>query len=219
MRFWKRKNQGEVRARVIPEREKERKRKSEGERSYNFSNILLSFPLSSPHLYGIALRIERRDSEQRIVVAVQRLAKGLRSEIRVRWHPLGPLPDIGHQQAVRVREMVGQVTDVVGVRESDGERGGEIILPLGGPLIAVSIVADVRPRPHPAGPAQLGLRHAEQDRFHAEIELRIRFLAVDNVKRIRQCLHVRHLEIEPLMPGAAVHVRRQDQIVLSHAYL
>lgn len=115
--------------------------------------------------------------------------------------------------------MVGQIADVVRVRESDGERGSEIILPFGGPLITVSIIAYVRPGSHPTRPAKLGLRHAEQDRFHPEIKLRIRFLAVDNVKRIRQRLHVRHLEIEPLVPGAAVHVRRQDQIVLSHAYL
>ena len=115
--------------------------------------------------------------------------------------------------------MVGQIADIVRVRESDGERGSEIILPFGGPLITVSIIAYVRPGSHPTRPAKLGLRHAEQDRFHPEIELRIRFLAVDNVKRIRQRLHVRHLEIEPLVPGATVHVRRQDQIVFAHAYL
>lgn len=116
--------------------------------------------------------------------------------------------------------MIRQVANVVRVRERDSERSGEIILPFGRPLITISIVADVNARSHPAGPAQMGLRHAEENRFHAKVELRVRLLAVDDVERVRQVrLHVRHLEIEPLVPGAAVHVRRQDQIVLSQAYL
>ena len=64
------------------------------------------------------------------------------------------------------------------------------------------------------------LRHAEENRFHTKVELRVRLLAVDDVERVRQVrLHVRHLEIEPLVSGATVHVRRQDQVVLSRAYL
>ena len=56
------------------------------------------FPFSwqLSHLYRIALRIQGRNSQQRIVVPVQRFAECLRSEICVRWDPPGPLPDVRH---------------------------------------------------------------------------------------------------------------------------
>lgn len=187
---------------------------------FQYTAFIIHLTTARAHLYGVAPGLHGRDRQQGILIAIQSLAKRFRAEVSVRGDHFGPLPDVAHQLAVRVREMVGQVADVERVREGDRERGREVALPLRRSLIAVPVVTDIGPGPDPARPALLGLRHAEEDRLHAEVELRVGFLAVDDVERVRHVrLHVGDLEVEPLVSRAAVHVRRQDQIVLSQAYL
>jgi len=167
-------------------------------------------------VYRIALGVRRRDGEHGIFVAVESLAEHLRAEVDVcRAGRPRPLPDVGHQPAVRVREVIGQVTDVIRVREHDREGCRKVRLAAGWPLIAVPVVANIDAGPYPARSAGLRLHDAEQYRLHAEIELRVCLLAVDYVECVRQIgVHVGDLEVEPLMPRAAVYVRRQDQVVL-----
>ena len=53
-----------------------------------------------------------------------------------------------------------------------------------------------------------------------EIELAVEFLAVDDVEPVLDArLHVRHLEVEPLMVVVGVDVRVQYQIVLQLTHL
>lgn len=116
--------------------------------------------------------------------------------------------------------MIRQITDVVRVRKRDREGRRQVRLPFTRSLITIPIVADVDAGPHPTGSAALRLRDAEEYRLHAEIELRVGLLAVDYIERIRHVrLHAGDFEVEPLMPGTAVDVRRQDEIVLSRTYL
>lgn len=90
----------------------------------------------------------------------------------------------------------------------------------GGPLITISIVTNVNAGSDPTWPTTLRLHDAKQYRLHAKIKLRICLLTIDYIERI-WCirLHVGDLEIEPLMSGTAVDVRRQDKIVFSWVYL
>lgn len=116
--------------------------------------------------------------------------------------------------------MIRQIADVVRVRKRDREGRCQVRLPSARSLITVPIVADVDAGSHPTRSAGFRFRDAEQYRLHAEIELRVGLLAVDYIERVRRVrLHAGDLEVEPLMPGTAVHVRRQDEIVLSRAYL
>jgi len=116
--------------------------------------------------------------------------------------------------------MICQIADVVGVRKRDRERRREVRFPPRRSLIAISIIANVNAGSHPACSAGPRFHDAEQYRFHAKIELRVRLLAVDDIERVRRVrFHVGDLEVEPLMPGAAIDVRRQNEIVFSRAYL
>lgn len=116
--------------------------------------------------------------------------------------------------------MVRQITDVVRVRKRDREGRCQIRFPFGRSLVTVPIVADVDAGSHPTRSATSRLRDAEQYRFHAEIELRVGLFAIDYIERVRHVrLHAGDLEVEPLMPGTAVDVRREDEVVLSLVYL
>lgn len=116
--------------------------------------------------------------------------------------------------------MIRQITDVVRVRERDREGCCEVRLPFGRTLVTVPIVADVDAGSHPTRFAAQRFRDAEQYRFHTEIELRVCLLAIDYIERVRHVrLHAGDLEVEPLMPGTAVDIRREDEVVLSLVYL
>lgn len=114
------------------------------------------------HVNRIALRIRRCDSEHWILIAVESLAERLRAKVDARVGALPrPLPDIGHELAVRVREMIGQIANVIRVRKHDRKGRGQVRLASGRPLVAVPIVTDVDAGPHPARPTALGLCYAE----------------------------------------------------------
>lgn len=116
--------------------------------------------------------------------------------------------------------MICQITNIVSVRKRDRERRRKICFSSGGPLITIPIVTNVNTGPHPTWPTALCFHDAEQYRFHAKVELRVRLLAIDYIKRIRCIrLHAGDLEIEPLMSGTAVDIRRQDEIIFPWTYL
>ena len=57
-------------------------------------------------------------------------------------------------------------------------------------------------------------------RLPTEVELAVELLAVDDVEAVVDvCLHVRHLEVEPLVMVVRVHVGVQYQVVLARAHL
>ena len=57
-------------------------------------------------------------------------------------------------------------------------------------------------------------------RLPTEVELAVELLAVDDVEAVVDVrLHVRHLEVEPLVMVVRVHVRVQYQVVLARAHL
>lgn len=60
--------------------------------------------------------------------------------------------NIYHHHRIREREVIGEVADVVCVRELDVEGDGEVALValLVGVVIAVAVVANVRAGSHPA---------------------------------------------------------------------
>lgn len=96
-----------------------------------------------------------------------------------------PLPYVGHELAVRVRKVVGEIANVVSVRKINAERRCKIILSLARSFVAISVVADIGTGPDPAGPTEHRLSYAEHYWFHTKVELRIRLLAIDDVEGVR----------------------------------
>lgn len=115
--------------------------------------------------------------------------------------------------------MICQITNIVSVRKRDRERRRKVRFSSDGPLITIPIVTNVDAGPHPTWPTVLCFHDAEQYRFHAKVKLRVRLLAVDYIERIRIRFHAGDLEIEPLMSGTAIDVRRQNEIIFPWTYL
>ena len=116
--------------------------------------------------------------------------------------------------------MIGKVTRVLLVLKDDGERHGVVGLPLsgrertlvGGPFPVgnhkvVAVVRDLGSRPDPSLLIQSKRRHREHQWLHAEVELAVWLLAVDDVKAVRHpSLVVADSEVEPLVVVVCVDV-------------